>query len=322
MRGHTKTLLIGAALLVVLISPSSAAQRDSREPIIDMHLHAIPWTPKIGQAETPQDFTKGWEETRQWLDRYNIVLGLVSGSNEITQHWKRLAPERIQAGVFFPCDHGEVANSRGRKCFGDGASVPDLGWLRTEIKSGRVAFLGEVTSQYLGLKPSDPILEPYFTLAEELDIPVGIHMGLGPWGAIYPDGFCGQMPCAPGYRAALSDPLLLEDVLVRHPRLRIWVMHAGWPMKDQMVSLLFSHPQVYADIAVLGIEKVMPRRVFHDYLCTLVDHGFGKRVMWGSDFGGSAFQESIEAVESAPCLTAEQKRDIFYNNAARFLHLK
>jgi uncharacterized protein len=31
---------------------------------------------------------------------------------------------------------------------------------------------------------------------------------------------------------------------------------------------------------------------------------------------------AIEAIETAPFLTAEQKRDIFYNNAVRFLRLK
>jgi len=31
---------------------------------------------------------------------------------------------------------------------------------------------------------------------------------------------------------------------------------------------------------------------------------------------------AIEAIESAEFLTAEQKRDIFYNNAVRFLKLE
>jgi hypothetical protein len=30
---------------------------------------------------------------------------------------------------------------------------------------------------------------------------------------------------------------------------------------------------------------------------------------------------AVEAIDSAPFLTADQKRDIFYNNAARFLKL-
>jgi predicted TIM-barrel fold metal-dependent hydrolase len=32
--------------------------------------------------------------------------------------------------------------------------------------------------------------------------------------------------------------------------------------------------------------------------------------------------EAVEAIEQAGFLTAEQKRDIFYNNAARFLRLE
>lgn len=44
---------------------------------------------------------------------------------------------------------------------------------------------------------------------------------------------------------SLSDPLLLEEVLLRHPKLRIYVMHAGWPNIDRIVGLLYAHPQVY-----------------------------------------------------------------------------
>jgi uncharacterized protein len=80
-------------------------------------------------------------------------------------------------------------------------------------------------------------------LCEELDIPIGIHTGLWPRGASYFS--------APKCRARISDPLLLEDVLVRPPKFRLYVMHAGWPMSDQMVALLYAHPQVYVDIASL-----------------------------------------------------------------------
>jgi len=34
-----------------------------------------------------------------------------------------------------------------------------------------------------------------------------------------------------------------------------------------------------------------------------------------------AIGEAIESIETAPFLSAEQKRDILYNNAARFLRL-
>jgi hypothetical protein len=45
--------------------------------------------------------------------------------------------------------------------------------------------------------------------------------------------------------------------------------------------------------------------------------------MFGSDEMGwpSSVGLAVEAIESAPFLTADDKRNIFYNNAARFLRL-
>jgi hypothetical protein len=45
--------------------------------------------------------------------------------------------------------------------------------------------------------------------------------------------------------------------------------------------------------------------------------------MFGSDqmLWPEMIGKAIEAIEAADFLTAEQKRDIFYNNAARFLRL-
>jgi len=50
---------------------------------------------------------------------------------------------------------------------------------------------------------------------------------------------------------------------------------------------------------------------------------FGKRLMYGSDqmWWPSAIERSIKAVNSAPFLSDQDKQDIFYNNAARFLRL-
>jgi hypothetical protein len=55
----------------------------------------------------------------------------------------------------------------------------------------------------------------------------------------------------------------------------------------------------------------------------LVRAGFGKRLMFGADqmFWPEAIKMAVEGIESAKFLSAEQKRDIFYNNAATFLRL-
>ncbi|MEE9264388.1 MAG: hypothetical protein V3V11_08030 [Vicinamibacteria bacterium] len=49
-----------------------------------------------------------------------------------------------------------------------------------EYAAGRLTAMGEIGTQYSGLPPNDPALEPYFALAEKLDLPVHIHtLGIG-----------------------------------------------------------------------------------------------------------------------------------------------
>ena len=51
--------------------------------------------------------------------------------------------------------------------------------------------------------------------------------------------------------------------------------------------------------------------------------GLGKRLMFGSDQmrWPEMIGKGIEAIKAADFLSKEQKRDILYNNAARFLRL-
>jgi predicted TIM-barrel fold metal-dependent hydrolase len=145
-------------------------------------------------------------------------------------------------------------------------------------------------------------------------VPVAIHIGPGPQGAPY-IGF-------PKYRMGLSNPLLLEEVLVRHPKLRIYVMHAGWPMADAMIALMYAHPQVYVDLGVINWTR--PAADFLNYLKRMVQSGFGKRIMFGSDqmVWPEAISIAIENILSADFLSRDQRSDIFYKNAERFLKLK
>jgi uncharacterized protein len=143
----------------------------------------------------------------------------------------------------------------------------DTNFLRQEVKAGRIEQFGEVVAQLFGLSPSDSVFEPYFAVSEELDIPVAIHTGFPP-GAAYMG--------LPKLRAALGNPLLLEDALMRHPRMRVYIMHAGYPFLEETLALLHAHPQVYVDLGC--IDWVIPRKEFHEYLRRLVQAGFAQRL--------------------------------------------
>lgn len=321
--------IVFCVLALLLASPVLA---QARQPIIDMHLHALPadhqGPPPIAIC-TPIDLFPVWDQARPYsetfmamlkqppcddpvwspvtdealmaqtlevLERRNII-GVLSGPKEYVATWRKAAPERLIPGLMFQ--------------LGPDAPAPDA--LRAMHQRGDLAVLGEVTNQYAGIAPDDERMEPYWALAEELDIPVGIHMGPGPPGVIYLG--------ASGYRARLSSPLTMEAVLVRHPDLRVYLMHAGYPMLDDLLALLYAHPQVYVGVGV--IVYTQPRAAFYRFLRGIMEAGFGKRVMFGTDqmVWPGAIERSIATIEEAPFLSEAQKRDIFYNNAARFLRL-
>lgn len=296
-----------------------------RLPVIDMHLHALPtkgWPGGPSFICPGMDFaafdprTK-WDPNHWWescpnplypaatdeellrevlavMDRHNVVLAVTSGPLEYVGRYRQAAPERI-----LPALNNAVAN----------LGTPDS--LRELFHKGEFAILGEIAPQVEGISPDDEILEPYFALAEELDIPVAIHvLSAQPYFLV------------PRNRAALNNPLLLEKVLVRHPKLRIYVMHAGWPMLNEMISILSIYPQVYVEVA--AINWLVPRKEFHRYLRALVEAGFGKRILFGSDASmwPQVLGIGIEAIDSADFLTAEQKQDVLCRNAARFLRLQ
>ena len=95
------------------------------------------------------------------MERYNIIKGVVSNYHEVGIRWKAAAPDRVIVSYGF-----------------DDPSATDLDFLRKEVAAGRLHALGEIGSQYEGIFPNDPKLEPLFALPS-LDIPFAIHMGLG-----------------------------------------------------------------------------------------------------------------------------------------------
>lgn len=301
-----KTQVHSLILLVLLASTALAQNNTQRRPVIDVHMHAYAkdprWDQKVpnpitGQAITATNEQAHMQATFAEMKKYNIVKAIVSTDYDAVLRWKTAAPDSVIASYGF-----------------DDPAKVNLEFLRKEHAAGRLVALGEIAVQYEGLGPNDPKMEPIYALAEELDIPVAIHIGLSKPGVAYDD--------SPKYRAALTNPMLLEEVLIKHPKLRLYVMHAGWPMLDQMIALLWAHPQVYVDVGV--IDWALPRPEFHSYLRRLVEAGFGQRIMFGSDqmVWPEAIGKAIEGIETAAFLTEEQKRDIFYNNAAKFFRLE
>ncbi len=304
-------------LSLVIAQPGALAAQD-RAPIIDMHMHAsniqvlpdgqpvpLPLRCYPGPCEGGPAAAATEEEvlrmTLAAMDRYNIVLGFLSGYDgtsdaltpnpERVQTWVRAAPGRFISAAFL-AQPGQ----------------PSVEFLREAHAAGHIRGLGEIATQYYGYRPNDPALAPYFSLAAELDMPTHIHTaGIG--------------APLPTFRSSAGDPLLLEDVLANNPNLRLFVENSGFPFTQEWIALSYQYPQLYGEVSTA--TWIVNRNAFYLHLRTLVEAGLSKRIMFGSDQmqWPETIALAIEAIETADFLTEEQKRDILYNNAARFLGL-
>jgi uncharacterized protein len=335
----TRRLPFAAAL--ALLPCATGAQRPP--PVLDMHMHArtaayygatgLPmctpvermprWDQRkpFGEDETappactrpifsPKTDAELLRQTLASMTRHNVI-GMLGGQPALVRTWMAAAPGRFIPGLDFRLDQVPGPPSLGSD--GKPARPYSADSLRVLFRAGVFQVLGEVLNAYSGIAPDDPRMEPYWAMAEELEIPVGIHVGGG--GPAEP--YTGNA----AFRARLQSALTLEDVLVKHPKLRLYVMHAGYPMLEDLLALLFTHPQVYVELSMA--DNVETRPAFHRFLRGIVEAGYGDRVMFGSDnmVWPGLIDAGIASIQQAPFLTAAQKRDILYNNAARFLRL-
>jgi len=233
---------------------------------------------------------------RQLKDN-NIVLAITSGTLQRVKDYKNADPQRIYNAILIGLSN----------------PLPDTSRFIQLIKDGTIRVFGELLIQYEGKTLADSSMEPYLAICERLDIPVAIHASLGPPGITN---------VFPKFRTSLGNPQLFEDVLVKHPKLKVQLMHMGYPYLEETKAILQNYKQVYVDIAV--VDWVDPVNEFYNYLKALIDAGFENRIMYGSDQGvwEDAIPLSIKNVEKAPFLSEREKEDIFYNNAVRFFGLE
>jgi predicted TIM-barrel fold metal-dependent hydrolase len=299
-------------LLTILILSISVVvySQDMKQPIIDIHLHGYSSIPPNVQASwagesyaqeltSPQNTEMHLQMVIEEMEKNNIKLGVISSTSlEALTKWKTTAPESFLSGI----QTDEL---------GQPILSPDS--LKILFQKGEVDILGELGLQYFGLEPDVPMMAPYYKIAEENGIPVCLHTGLGPPGG--PHSF------APKFRTTLGKPTLFEPILVKHPNLKAFLAHAGYPYIQETIAMMYIYPELYADIGVL--TWALPVEAFYSTLKHLMDAGFGRRIMFGSDqmMWPGAITIAVKTVEEAPFLSESEKRDILYNNAARFLEL-
>lgn len=300
----TKTIPL--LLFILLYLPAQ-----SQTKVIDMHVHSYSNSYFVNRENVSDYYgIKGSSNaeahrlaTFAAFKKLRVVKAMVCGDPESVENWVAKDSSNIVIkGIFIyhPDDYGM-----------DSVKFEQM------IKEKKLEVFGEVAPYYGGTTLSDSIWQPYLRICEKYDIPVAVHTGGGDPGGTY--------SWAPNARLRLADPYLIEDVLVKYPKLRIYIMHAGgedWP--ERAIRLMAYYPQLYTDLgAVLWVEP-NTKRYIKEFLKNIKEAGYLDRVMFGSDqmIWPYAIEESVKFLNSLPFLTKKEKEDILYNNAARFLRLK
>ncbi len=135
---------------------------------------------------------------------------------------------------------------------------------------------------------------PFYAKCAELDIPIVIQTGHS---AEFMPSACGR-------------PILLDDVALYFPELRLVAAHTGWPWVEELIALAWKHPNVY--IAVSGhAPKYWDKSLVH----FLNSRGIGK-VMWGTDYPLILHEESLTQIEQLG-LKPEAKRALLRETAVK-----
>jgi len=140
---------------------------------------------------------------------------------------------------------------------------------------------------------------PFYAKCVELDVPVVIQTGHS----------AERMPSSAGR------PLLLDDVALYFPELRIVASHTGWPWVQELVAMAWKHPNLY-----IGAGAHAPR-YWDPALVQFLDSRRGRgKVLWGTDFPVVKHKDSLEQVEALN-LKPESKHALLHEAASKVFKL-
>jgi hypothetical protein len=273
-------------LLIACVSFSP--KLDGRQKVFDVHIHG----------------SKDLSTQLRVLKEAGVYKAAISSSWDLQNSYRDKSKINLLFGLMLPCPNGKVPYSL-QPCYGDGQDLPSPGWVETQIKEKKINFFGEILSQYYGISSSDTSLSPYYALAEKYGLPVGIHTG----GA-------GPNHGSPNFRMELGNPLLMDQLLSRFPKLKVWIMHSGDQYFNEAVSVMQKSKQVYADISVISNPDIVSFERFSIIVKTFIDAGLEDRLMFGTDNGN--IEKIIASVKGLPFLSKKQLDKIFYQNAETF----
>lgn len=132
---------------------------------------------------------------------------------------------------------------------------------------------------YQNIHPTDQRVMEIYEFCQARKIPIMIHQG-----TTFPR------------RAPLkySFPILLEDVALQFPELRMVVAHLGHPWIEDTLVLIRKQPNLYSDISALHYRPWQ----FYQALILAKEYGVLNKLLFGSDYPFTTPDATIQALRN------------------------
>lgn len=165
---------------------------------------------------------------------------------------------------------------------------------------------------YQNIHPLDQRMMPVYDFCEKRNLPILIHQGT-------------TFPQKAPLKYAL--PILLEDVAMQFPRLKMIIAHMGHPWIDETIVLIRKQPNFYADISALHYRPWQ----FYNALILTKEYGVLHKLLFGSDYPFTTPEATMESLKNfnsmvtgtnLPKLSQEEIDNLIHSPTLKLLELE
>jgi predicted TIM-barrel fold metal-dependent hydrolase len=163
-----------------------------------------------------------------------------------------------------------------------------------------------------------PDMFPFYEKCVELGVPVFFHTGF-----------------AVGGHMEYCHPILLDNICLTFPELKVVAYHFGWPQSDTLNAIAWKHRNVSISMSgMLGPWYYAPMKLAHAVGSVMNVLGTSERLIFGTDWPASPADLSVQAVLNLeipeelqqgwgyPPITDEDRANMFGLNLAKMLEVE
>jgi predicted TIM-barrel fold metal-dependent hydrolase len=217
---------------------------------------------------------------------------------DLDEHWKAMEPvdraivlgfRARHVGVLVPNEYvAEYVGRHSEKLIGfcsvDPHDADAVEQLDDAVK--RLGLRGlKVGPIYQDIHPQDERFVALMARAEALGVPVLIHQGTT---------FCSNVSLE------LANPILLQPIALKFPKLRILIAHMGHPWIAETLVLIRKHPHFYSDISALYYRPWQ----FYNALVMAMEYGVLDKLLFGTDYPFTTPASTLAALKKVNDMAA------------------